>query len=388
MIQHVTHIYSDLETLEAELSSGAVARAAINSQEQLVQVYCAEANQAHIEAITSRIANKLPGAVVVGATTVGEIAHGRLMTSQTVIGFTFFALSQVHLIAIPCNSGDEQEVGAELGQRIHRTSTNIAGVLLLSTPLSLNVSALLQGLESTLAGCLVFGGGAGDYAAMNHSLVFTDSALFDKGAIAVVFSGSDLHIESKTCLGWRPLSQPMRVTKVDGLRVQHINDQPAFNVYQRYLSISNNDQFYLNALEFPFLLERDGELLARVPVAADENGVLQFVADIREGETIRLGYGDMDMIVENSRDIHHFMAQFSPQVVFLYTCGCRRFLMQADVELETLPFETLAPTFGFYTYGEFFGSSHLTLLNSTMVAVSLREGPAACGKPATGDREH
>lgn len=388
MIQHVTHIYSDLKTLATELSSETITRAAKNAQGQLVQIYCAEANQTDIESLTSLIASKLPGAVVVGATTVGEIGHGRLLTSQTVIGFTFFALSHVHLITIPCNRGDEQEVGAELGQRIHRMATNIAGVLLLSTPLSLNASALLHGLESTLKGCLIFGGGAGDYAEMNRSLVFTDSVLFDKGAIAVVFSGSDLHIESKTSLGWRPLGQPMRVTKVDGLSVQHINDQPAFNVYQRYLSIANNDQFYLNALEFPFLLERNGELLARVPVATDKNGGLQFVADIREGETVRLGYGDMDRIFENSRDIHHSMARFSPQVVFLYTCGCRRFLMQGDVEVETLPFENLAPTFGFYTYGEFFGSTHLSLLNSTMVAVSLREGPASLSEPVESTISH
>lgn len=49
--------------------------------------------------------------------------------------------------------------------------------------------------------------------------------------------------------------------------------------------------------------------------------------------------------------------------------------MQESVELETLPLEEIAPTFGFYTYGEFYGSSKLSLLNATMVAVGLREGP-------------
>lgn len=126
---------------------------------------------------------------------------------------------------------------------------------------------------------------------MANSLVFSGSELFDKGAIAVVFSGTDLHIETKTYLGWRPLSRPMRVTKVNGLSVLRVDDQPAFDVYRRYLSIPNDDQFFLNALEFPFLFERDGELLARVPVATNEDGALQFVADIREGETFRLGYG-------------------------------------------------------------------------------------------------
>jgi diguanylate cyclase (GGDEF)-like protein len=69
------------------------------------------------------------------------------------------------------------------------------------------------------------------------------------------------------------------------------------------------------------------------------------------------------------------MKEFGSQVTFLYSCGCRRFLMQEDVELETLPFEDIAPTFGFYTYGEFCSvNTDVSLLNSTMVAVSMREG--------------
>jgi diguanylate cyclase (GGDEF)-like protein len=168
----------------------------------------------------------------------------------------------------------------------------------------------------------------------------------------------------------------MRITEVDGLLVKSVDNRPAFDVYQRYLNIPNDQDFFLNALEFPFLIERDGTLLARVPVAVTETGALQFVADVGEGEVFHIGYGDLDLIVDDARAIHQSAEIFSPQAVFLYTCGCRRFLMQQDVELETLPFEAIAPTFGFYTYGEFFGSARLSLLNSTMLAVSLREGPA------------
>jgi len=374
MIQHITHIFEGLETLVSEMWSGKIARATENSQVQLVQIYCAEANRAQISAITLAIKTILPSAVVVGATTVGEVAHGRLMTSQTIIGFTCFESSNVDVFATECSNGDEHNVGAELGQRISDNTTNAVGMLLLSTPLSIDASSLLQGIESTLGDFPVFGGGAGDYAAMKNSLVFTDADQFSKGAVAVVFSGDDLHIEANTYLGWRPLSRSMQVTEVGGLSVKRVDDEPAFEVYRRYLNLPADDQFFVNALEFPFLLERDGQLLARVPVAVDEHGALQFVADIREGEHFRIGYGDIDLVTEDAKQLHDVMVQFDPQVIFLYTCGCRRFLMQEDVDLETQPFEAVAPTFGFYTYGEFFGSSSLSLLNSTMVAIGLREG--------------
>ena len=93
MIQHITHIFEGLETLVSEMSSGKIARATENFQVQLVQIYCAEANKAQISAITLAIKTLLPSAVVVGATTVGEVAHGRLMTSQTItVSYTHLTL--------------------------------------------------------------------------------------------------------------------------------------------------------------------------------------------------------------------------------------------------------------------------------------------------------
>ena len=386
MISHISHVYSDPEGLEAALNTEALIQAVSTARSILVQIYSAKTEPAHLQAVAASISRKLPNAVVVGATTVGEIAHGRLLTNETVIGFTFFAASSMTAIALPCDNGDEKAVGAELGRGITRCDGKIAGVLLLSTTLSIDAAALLQGIESEMRDYPVFGGGAGDYAAMQASLVCSGSSVYAKGAVAVVLSGESLHIESKTYLGWRPLSKLMRVTEVDGLLVRSVDNRPAFDVYQRYLNIPNDQNFFLNALEFPFLIERDGNLLARVPVAVTEDGALQFVADVEEGATFQIGYGDLDLIVDDARAIHRSSEIFSPQAIFLYTCGCRRFLMQQDVELETLPFEAIAPTFGFYTYGEFFGSNKLSLLNSTMVAVGLREGPVPSpAKPKLAD---
>jgi signal transduction histidine kinase len=102
---------------------------------------------------------------------------------------------------------------------------------------------------------------------------------------------------------------------------------------------------------------------------------IEFLADIYEGEKFRIGYGNPQNIIEEAVHIHKQMDAFQPQAIFLYSCICRRFLMQNDVELETLPFAQIAPTAGFYTFGEFFSDGNFySLLNSTMVAVGMREG--------------
>lgn len=158
MIEHLTHVYSDLDGLRAELSSEAFTRLAESSTALLVQIYSAETDRAHMRPIVSLIAERLPRATVVGASTVGEIAHGRLLTHQTVIGFTFFASSELAVVAMACHGGDERAVGAELGRRIRQWRADAAGVLLLATPLSIDAAALLEGMESAAIGCPVFGG--------------------------------------------------------------------------------------------------------------------------------------------------------------------------------------------------------------------------------------
>ena len=107
----------------------------------------------------------------------------------------------------------------------------------------------------------------------------------------------------------------------------------------------------------------------------EDHGAIRFVADINVGETVCLGYGNPEIIINESKQTMKRMQSFAPDAIFLYSCGCRRFLLQEDVELETLPFEAIAPTLGFYTYGEFCGTGENSpLLNATLVAAGLREG--------------
>lgn len=375
-MKHLSYVIHDIQALEETLSLPAITSHS-ESKSILVQIYSANTDQTWMEQVSTLIANHLPQAVIIGATTVGEVVFGKAYTESTVVGFSFFESTTLGVISKECPAGQEFETGKWIAHEIAGMDEAVAGVLLLSTPLSIDASALLHGLETSRLDHPLFGGGAGDYASMKHSLVFSGGWFSSQGVVAVVFKGNDLHIDYRTYLGWRPLSKKMTITKAESMLVKTIDGRPAFEIYDRYLGLPRDENFFLNVLEFPLLLERNGEELARVPVFVDEEGGIQFVADISEGESFRIGYGDPNLIIADSTQIHQLAQEFQPQAIFLYTCGCRRFLMQEEVELETVPFEELAPTFGFYTYGEFFGTlSNTRLLNSTMVVVSFREGSA------------
>ncbi len=375
IMEQITRTIEDLNDLNNLLVSDEIRTASAWAEKILVQIYTARNEEAWLESVALKIEKVMP-AVIVGATTVGEIANGASLSDKTVIGFSFFQSSTADAIALSCIHGEEQKIGRCLAHKIDKLGVTAKGILLLATPLSINVHSLLQGLTELSIPCPVFGGGDGDYASMNFSLVSCGSTSFSMGVVAIVLSGAELHVESIDYLGWRPLSREMTITEIDGMLVKSIDGKPAFEVYQNYLGISNDDTFSLSALEFPFLLHRKEGYLARIPVAVEEHGAIRFIADINVGEKFRLGYGHPEMILNESNRIKKRMWDFMPDTIFLFSCGCRRFLLQEDVDLETLPFEEIAPTMGFYTYGEFLSKEgKLLLLNAALVAVGLREGP-------------
>ena len=168
-----------------------------------------------------------------------------------------------------------------------------------------------------------------------------------KVLVAVAMAGEHLQITAQTCLGWRPLGREMTVTGIDGMRITSIDYQPALEVYRRYINVEKLEDFGLISAEFPFLFNTDNGIVARVPIATGTDGALVFMANIEVGEKFRIGYGDPQEMLDTTGDIHRAMRTFAPEGILVFSCGCRRYLMQEDVERETLPFETIATTAGF-----------------------------------------
>lgn len=374
------HIIQDISKLKAFLGSSETQSNAQNAASILIQIFTAQTDQTWIDRMVQVIEEELPTAIMVGTTTAGEISDGHLLLGQTVLSISFFDTSFVKVIPISCLPGDEFNCGQYLSQAIDETGLDIAGVLLLATPLSIDVANLFRGMPRKNNNYPIFGGGAGVYtlknnSTLNNSMIFCGKNHFKQGVIAVVFLGENLQICSHAYLGWQPLSKEMTITEAEGMIVKKIDGVKAFEIYQRYLNIDNDINFFLNVQEFPILLERNGELIARVPFFVDQNGNIEFVADINVGEKFRIGYGDPETMVENAKSMAKVLNDFEPEVIFLFTCICHRFLMQNGVDLEIQPFNEIAPTTGFYTYGEFcIDNNEIQVLNSTMIVVGMREG--------------
>jgi len=347
-----------------------------NLQSQLVQIYSAKNDSKWYQSIGNEIRKVFPLSVIIGASSVGEICDGRMFTDSTVIIFSFFENSLLNIFSYECKLGSEEAIGEALVKDVETLNSDVKGMLLLSTPVTCDAGKLFNSITASNLSYPVFGGGAGDYENKRKTLVFDGTHCYEQGVISVVFSGKSLCIEPFTYLGWQPLSKEITITEIGEMSVKSLDGKPAFSVYEKYLGIKADDNFFQNSLEFPFLIYRNGQIIARTPFFVNEkDGSIQMVGDVQVGEKFRIGYGNPQTILAESVHIQKKMQDFNPEAIFLYTCICRRFLLQQDANLETVPFNNIAPTAGFYTFGEFCSNGTFnSLLNSSMVAVGIREG--------------
>lgn len=376
MFQHsfVAHNIADVDVF---LSTSQIKEQVSKSKSVLVQVFTAKLDEVFLKQLNTSIKQKIPHAVIVGATSAGEITAGKTIHKCTVLSFSFFEESDLNIIVMDCKMGSELETGTQLIKRIKKVSFQIKGVLILGTTLTMSGGTLLEGIKDKIGDIPLFGAGAGSYDHKLTAHIFHEEQIYTEGIIAVVLSGANLHIEIFSYVGWQALSKEMTITEIsNSLLVKKIDGVPAAAIYEKYLGITNDDKFFTNVIEFPFMLQRDGFELARIPVGLGDDGSIYFISDIKEGEKVRLAYGNPENIISNAYRVRQEMKQFSPQGIMLYTCNCRQVFLQEAVQMETQPFETIAPTTGFFTYGEFYGKgNNVNLLNATMVAVGMREGP-------------
>ncbi|MGI2260806.1 diguanylate cyclase [Shewanella sp. GXUN23E] len=318
-----------------------------------------------------------PKAAVAGATSAGEIRHGETLLGKTIVTLYFFAHSLVSVHTVQCEDGEESSASAQLVATLGDIQ-DLKGVLLLGNPFKQQLPEVLAGFDELMRQCTVFGGGAGDYA-MSQAWVMAGTLCSQTSLVAVAFSGASLHIEMHDVLGWRRMTQSMQITSAQANVVHTIDHRPASEVYREFLGISADRQFFSNALGFPILIRDERQLVARVPLSADDEGNLTFLSRFSAGEEFSLGFVHPELLEQQLQALNQRMVAFSPDTVLLLSCGCRRFVLLEDILDETRRFESIAPTFGFYTVSEIAGDKGL--LNLSLVAVGMREGAKPVARP-------
>ncbi len=338
-----------------------------------ISIYTGWKKQEDILELVERLKTELPKAVIIGCTTAGEIRSGILSEETTVLNFMFFEKTEVRVHPIDfTKSSPEREAAAVVEATI---GTGAAGVGLLMSESDDRTHKFLPLLSAASPEIKVFGAIAGVTNASTQ-FVFTDELTLEHGGVAIIFIGH-LRIHLNTCTGWSPLGPSFLITKMEGDNLlRELDGYQAYYIYQKYLGMSKED-ISANSLLFPLCTVRDGSQLMRLPDFCTEDGALKLSGDFREGENVRLCYGDPGKILDASYAARTDIMTFEPEAITIFPCMSRKVFLREDAEKEMEPFHSIASNCaGFYVYGEIYRNSNgnVTLLNMSLLTVSFREG--------------
>lgn len=380
MKQILVHLLTnkDFETEVTKITS------AMNSGtwcDALIQVYSGRPEPEYTFQIVNQLQEKFPSAKVLGTMSAGEIKSGHLMPRGVLISVILFESTHVQLLRFDNVKGNEASVGSKICtalnsiQNIQATEMIFPGTEIVTRPLFEKISLCKKDIE-------IFGGYSGGHAmnSPDHFLFDKNGKLYDS-VMVCAFAGKDFHINVDKSIGWEPLGLPFKVTKADGNHLVELNGKPASEVYEKFLQIdrSTSDNAF-DGYTFPFITRYKDEKWLRSAIHIEQDGSLSMHGFVMEGMEIQLSYGNPNTIFSRINNRLDVIRQFHPQVISLFSCIVRKAFWDNYVDVELEPFEHIASTSGFFSWGEIIRNTRTGEIiehNVTLLSVAMREGEAS-----------
>ena len=358
--------YTSQEKLKDFLSENKIE----DSDSLLIQVFTSNNDEKYITSLSSYIDSILPMSFLVGSTTDGEIMDGLVSTQQTVISFTIFEKTSLELY-VSSEFENYIDAGKNLAQNLNKKDIKV--IISFIDGLHGNGEDFLNGIDSINSDIIVSGGMAGDNASFEKTFIFTKNKILQNGVVGVALSSKSLNVFTNYSFNWVPLGLNLKITKAVGNRVYTINNKTAYEMYDYYLGENVAKSLPDIGIEFPLILRRNGHDIARAVLSSESDGSLVFAGNFKDGDMVRFGYGDSTAILNHTKKDIKKVIKEPIESIFIYSCMARRRFMPELIQNETKPYNDIAPTSGFFTYGEFFTSNSKELLNQSMTLLGLSE---------------
>jgi diguanylate cyclase (GGDEF)-like protein len=350
----------------------------------LFHIYSSGNSDESILKLQRDIKDVFPNAYICGTSCNGGICNGELVEKGVVLAVSVFEDTRIETHLIKCEKNGEAIVGNRIKQIIN-DSPNIKAAEIIITLKSINSHTILNIVETCKEIVPIFGGGSADFdISGTDTTAIIDTSISHEGVALITYSGNDLIVDIHHAIGWKPLGKEFLATKIEGKRLYELNDIPAGDVYRNYLDIQADDDFFSNILEFPIMSHQHGIEVLRMPFScSNEDKSILLAADIDKGTPVHLSYGDPQVIQEDVTKLKNIVKDFSPEAIFLTSCGVRRLYWKYLINDETSPFAEIAPVAGFYSSGEIMRmDNYLIEHHVTLIAISMREGKCVASKPA------
>jgi len=343
----------------------------LDTEKTLIQVFSGFVTQEEVKQLQSTIKSKNPQITFIGTTTAGEIYEGGVYENSigiSIMEFEHTTINQGHFL-----NDDPFKLGKQIATSLFTPKTKAS--ILFINGLTMNGNDVIDGISSINNTIPLAGGVAGDNGYFQKSFVFDNNGVYENGTVAVSLNSEKLHVFTEYQLNWQPIGKTMTVTKAEKNRLYEIDGISASQIYKKYLGEKVGSNLPYSATEFPLLkIEDDGLQVCRAFTHLYDDGSLQTTGNIEVGDKVRLAFGNVDLILNNTKKHLQEYNSFQPEALFIYSCTIRKVFLQSEIVAELEPLNKIAPNIGFFTYGEIYHQNKKnSLLNVSLTILALSE---------------
>lgn len=349
---------------QAGLDIGTTVRAKLGASPDALVVF-ASPDQDH-QALLEALRESCSPQVMIGCSSAGEFT-----TDESGVGMTCAVALRGEDMQFSATVArglrtDRDAVATTLAEGLrgaHSAHFHYRSALVLTDALAGYANDMVDRLTLLTGGVYrFFGGGAGDDARFEHTVVFCGTEVASDAAVALeILSEKPIGIGVQH--GWNPSPERMRVTEAAGMTVGSLNATPAAEVFDAHAAATGQE--FDHDAPIPFFLHNvlgvesvEGYRL-RVPLGVQESGAVVCAADVPAGSTACImattPAAAADAAADATRAALAQLEGHEPSVAFLFDCVATRLRLGVDfaVELEAVQ-KVLGdtPFAGFNTYGQ------------------------------------
>lgn len=311
------------------------------------------------------------GIDVMGATSSGEFINGHQSLGEIVVMLLDISKSEYCILFEAMGERTLVDAATHITkaamQKFRRPAFILCSTLLSADGKMLDGETLIRSMEQTAGPDVnIFGGMAGDDISFTGTYVFTHDQSTDYGMVALVLDEEKISLYGMAVSGWKPVGVSRTVTKSEGNLIYTIDNEPALEMYLRYLGAdksSADDQvsfFDAIGIHYPFQIERENRQPKMCnPIGYDKTKkALMCESDVPQGSRFRFStppdFDILDKVVGKGKELKN-EAQAEAEALLIFSCAGRLSALgpMAQEENEGLAGVWNVPMAGFYTYGEF-----------------------------------
>jgi len=337
----------------------------------LIQMFTSLQDTEEVKTIATDVCAILPNAKLIGCSSAGEILHSKMLEKSVVLSISIFEKTTIKILY--ANDESSYKLGVKVAKELIEENTKciisfVDGLLHVG-------EEYLNGFHSSNANNIIIAGGmAADLFAFKETFVIFNNQVHTKGAVGVALNGDELEVYNDYNLGWRAVGPTFVITKAQGNRVYEIDNKPIKEFYAEVLGEEVAKNMLALSIEFPLLKEENGVIIARSMVQVLEDESIIYAGLFHEGDKVRFGLGSTKIVNQYHPQENININNKHFQAGFIYSCAARKQFLSFELEKSFAVADLIAPTAGFFTYGEFYNNTkQAILLNITTTLLFLFE---------------